>query len=309
TETTVHVTAQTVTPVEVARGSRSVGRALPGWSVSVRDADGRPQPLGVPGEIWVGGAGVAEGYLGRPDLTRERFVDDPVTGERVYRSGDLGRLRPDGALDHLGRIDDQVKVRGFRIELGEIRGVLLEDAAVSAAAVVLRAGAGTAADVRLDAYVVLRPGGSTEQLRRRVAAVLPEHMVPATFTAVESIPLTVNGKADVARLPEPRRAPAPPVAAEPTAAGDAGRGDAPDPVLDTVLAAWRATFGPHLTPQDDFFELGGNSLLAVRLSAALRRAGLPPVPLRDLYLYPTARQLADHIGATAATDGAGRASS
>ncbi|MFG2229839.1 amino acid adenylation domain-containing protein [Streptomyces sp. NPDC048723] len=297
TETTVHVTTQTVTPVEVAAGSRSVGTALPGWSLSVRDARGRVQPLGVPGEIYVGGAGVADRYLNRPELTAERFVDDPLTGERVYRSGDLGRLRPGGRLDHLGRIDDQVKVRGFRIELGEVRSVLLDDPTVSAGAVVLNQGDGDAAGVRLDAYVVLRPSGSVTEVRRRLRDVLPEHMVPATITAVSEIPLTVNGKVDTAKLPTPDQLPAAEAATEAAPAAEAEAPVEQESLADVVLRAWRATLGPEVEPDDDFFELGGNSLLAVRLSAALRREGLPPVPLRDLYLQPTAARLVAHLTA------------
>ncbi|WCD86483.1 Dimodular nonribosomal peptide synthase [Streptomyces xanthophaeus] len=307
TETTVHVTTQTVTPVEVAAGSRSVGTALPGWTLSVRDTRGRLQPLGVPGEIYVGGAGVADRYLNRPELTAERFVDDPLTGERAYRSGDLGRLRPDGRLDHLGRIDDQVKVRGYRIELGEVRSVLLDDPTVSAGAVVLNQGDGDAAGVRLDAYVVLRPSGSVAEVRRRLRGVLPEHMVPGTVTAVPEIPLTVNGKVDAARLPKPDQLPAAEAAADAEAAAEA-EAEAPaeqEGLTDVVLRAWRATLGPEVGPDDDFFELGGNSLLAVRLSAALRREGLPPVPLRDLYLKPTAARLVEHLTAQQAAAEAG----
>ncbi|MGW1807059.1 amino acid adenylation domain-containing protein [Streptomyces sp. NPDC002078] len=305
TETTVHVTTQTVTPVEVAAGSRSVGTALPGWTLSVRDARGRVQPLGVPGEIYVGGAGVADRYLNRPELTADRFVDDPLTGERVYRSGDLGRLRPGGRLDHLGRIDDQVKVRGFRIELGEVRSVLLDDPTVSAGAVVLNQGDGDAAGVRLDAYVVLRPSGSVAEVRRRLRDVLPEHMVPATITAVSEIPLTVNGKVDTAKLPKPDQLPATESAtAAATDAARAAEAEAPgeQSLADAVLRAWRATLGPEVKPDDDFFELGGNSLLAVRLSAALRREGLQSVPLRDLYLQPTAARLVEHLTARQAAE-------
>ncbi|MFF3210152.1 amino acid adenylation domain-containing protein [Streptomyces sp. NPDC002886] len=309
TETTVHVTTQTVTPVEVAAGSRSVGTALPGWTLSVRDDRGRVQPLGVPGEIYVGGAGVADRYLNRPELTAERFVDDPLTGERVYRSGDLGRLRPGGLLDHLGRIDDQVKVRGFRIELGEVRSVLLDDPTVSAGAVVLNQGDGDAAGVRLDAYVVLRPSGSVTEVRRRLREVLPEHMVPATLTAVSEIPLTVNGKVDAAKLPKPDQLPAVEAAASASASASP-EAEAPaerESLADVVLRAWRAVLGPEVGPDDDFFELGGNSLLAVRLSAALRREGLPPVPLRDLYLQPTAALLVEHLTARQSAEaGAGQ---
>ncbi|CAL9617070.1 D-alanine--D-alanyl carrier protein ligase [Streptomyces sp. enrichment culture] len=281
TETTVHVTSQTLTPQNTGAASRSVGRALPGWSVSVRDAAGRVQPFGVPGEIWVGGAGVASHYLNQEELTAARFVSDPVTGERLYRSGDLGRLRPDGRLDHLGRIDGQVKVRGFRIELGEIRSVLLEDPNVTAAAVVLGGDTDDAADVRLDAYVVARHDAvSVADLRCRAARYLPDYMVPATFTLLSELPLTVNGKVDVSRLE-----PAAEVAADTpgTAAGE--------PADDPVLRVWREVLGKQVGPDDDFFAFGGNSLLAVRLSGALRRAGLPPVSLRELYVHPTAAEV------------------
>ncbi|WKX71552.1 amino acid adenylation domain-containing protein [Streptomyces sp. XD-27] len=281
TETTVHVTSQTVTPQDVGAGSRSVGRALPGWSVSVRDAEGRVQPFGVPGEIYVGGAGVASHYLNQEELTADRFVSDPVTGERVYRSGDLGRLRPDGRLDHLGRIDGQVKVRGFRIELGEIRSVLLEDQNVTAAAVVLGGETGDAADVRLEAYLVPRHDAvSVEDIRRRAARYLPDYMVPAVFTLLSELPLTVNGKVDVSRLKP---------AAE--TAGTESAAEAGQPTDDPVLRAMREILGEHVGPDDDFFVCGGNSLLAVRLSGALRRAGLPPVSLRELYLHPTAAEV------------------
>ncbi|MEU3597307.1 amino acid adenylation domain-containing protein [Streptomyces sp. NPDC006798] len=278
TETTVHVTAHTVTPPDLATGSRTVGRALPGWSVSVRDPAGRVQPFGAPGEIWVGGAGVADRYLGRDELTAARFVTDPATGERVYRSGDLGRLRPDGRLDHLGRIDDQVKVRGFRIELGEIRSVLLEDDGVTAAAVVLGGDPDDPAGVRLDAYVVPRDAGvSMADVRRRAARRLPEYMVPATLTPLSELPLTVNGKFDVDGL-APEAVPDP----GPTPATGSG-----EPADDPVLRVWREILGDHIGPHDDFFTTGGNSLLAVRLSGALRRAGLPPVSLRELHIHPT----------------------
>jgi len=273
----VHVTSQTVTPQDVSARSRSVGRALPGWSVSVRDTEGRVQPFGVPGEIYVGGAGVASHYLNQEELTAARFVSVPVTGERVYRSGDLGRLRPDGRLDHLGRIDGQVKVRGFRIELDEIRSVLLEDQNVTAAAVVLNDHAGDAADVRLEAYLVPRHDAvSVENIRQRAARYLPDYMVPATFTLLSELPLTVNGKVDVSRI-EP---------GTPAAEAEPGQ-----PTDDPVLRVWREVLGKRIGPHDDFFVSGGNSLLAVRLSGALRRAGLPSVSLRELYLYPTAAEV------------------
>ncbi|MEV6919072.1 non-ribosomal peptide synthetase [Amycolatopsis sp. NPDC051106] len=281
TETTVHVTSQTVTRADALAGSRSVGQAIPGWEVHVVDTRGRRLPPGVPGEIAVGGAGLAHGYLGRPDLTAQRFVTDRVTGRRRYLSGDLGRLLPDGCLEHLGRLDSQVKLRGYRIELDEIRKALLAGPGVVAAAVVLAA-PGTA-EARLDAYVVT--GGPDDEpdlaaLRARAAAVLPGYMVPSTFTAVPALPLTVNGKLDEAALPEPVLGGAP--VAEAT--GDAG----------VVLAAWRSVLGPAIGPDDHFFDSGGNSLLAAKTLAALRDAGLT-VGIRDLYGHPTPRLLAAHL--------------
>jgi amino acid adenylation domain-containing protein len=289
TETTVHVTAQTVTRREALARSKSVGSALPGWSISIRDADGRLLPPGVAGEINVGGAGLAAGYLNLPDLTAQRFVVED--GERRYRSGDRGRLLPDGRVEHLGRLDSQVKLRGFRIELGEIRARLLDDPAVAAAAVVLRQpDPADAASARLDAYVV--PAGADLDpvaVRDRAAAFLPAHMVPATVNAVAALPLTANGKVDTDRLPDPRDCLAP---------------DAPvrhdGTVPDAVRAVWTRVFGVRVTPEDDFFRLGGNSLLAIRLMAALKAERLPPMSLRDLYLTPRcddfARLVADAVG-------------
>ncbi|WP_098020044.1 amino acid adenylation domain-containing protein [Streptomyces sp. b62] len=299
TETTVHVTAATVTRREALAGSRSVGRPLPGWSVRVLDAHGRPVPPGAPGEIVVGGAGVALGYLNRPALTAERFVPDPLdpAGRRLYRSGDLGRLLPDGTLEHLGRIDDQVQVRGFRIEPGEIRHVLLEDPAVSSAAVTVTGGdAGDAAAVRIDAYVVPAPGAGEGPgpVRERAARLLPPHMVPATVTVLPALPLTANGKLDPARLPAPgtRRDPvttAAPAAAPHEASHEAGPAAA-------LAAIWCDVLGVEaIGPDDDFWDLGGNSLYAIRIGTLARERGLPGVPLRQLYLTPTLGALSEAL--------------
>ncbi len=307
TETTVHVTAQTVTAREMVRQSRSVGTALPGWSVSVRDEEGRPLPFGAVGEIFVGGAGVALRYLGRPDLTAERFVADPCGPGRLYRSGDRGRLHPDGRLDHLGRIDNQVQLRGFRIELDEIRAVLLQDPAVRAAAVVMANGPGDdPANARLDAYVVLESPTSAAELRSRLGQTLPEYMVPSTVTFLEELPLTLNGKVDTAKLPEPSLRPSGGgTDAEPETVRPA---DQEESDLVTVMRnIWRQVFGTDVSADDDFFELGGNSLLAVRISAAMREAGLPRVSLREFYVTPTVRGLEGTITAREPSSGGAQA--
>jgi acyl-coenzyme A synthetase/AMP-(fatty) acid ligase len=295
TETTVHVTAQTLGRREALAGSKSVGRPLPGWHLSVLDPAGRPVPPGVAGEIHVGGAGLAAGYLGRPELTAQRFVPDqqadppadPHSGSSAsglrYRSGDRGRLLPDGRLEHLGRLDNQVKLRGFRIELDEIRARLLDAPGVGAAAVLLRQDPGNAASARLDGYLVLSGGGSVEQVREHAARFLPEHMVPSTFTVLPALPLTPNGKLDSARLPEPVGAATEPE--EPGASGAEG-------LQARLHAVWQQVFGFRVGLDDDFFTLGGNSLLGVQLFAAMRSAGLPSLPLRELYLNRTVRGLA-----------------
>ncbi|MDK9496185.1 non-ribosomal peptide synthetase, partial [Streptomyces katrae] len=318
TETTVHVTAQTVTPAELASGSRSVGRALPGWSLSVRDARGRLLPPGAAGEIHVGGAGLAHGYLGRAELTAQRFVSDPVTGERLYRSGDKGRLHPDGRLDHLGRLDNQVKIRGHRIELDEIRSVLAAATGVDAALVVVaQEPPGGSAGARIDAYVVLAEGhdsataprGLLDEARR----ILPEYMVPTTLTVLPAIPLTANGKPDVARLPSPvATAPAGAAGAATPATGATNASGAATPgpgggVAEAVLEVWGACLRREVTLEDNFFELGGNSLLVVHALGALRERGLPRVTVRDFYAHSTAALFVTFVeGLVTGTDGAAR---
>ncbi|NUT92909.1 MAG: amino acid adenylation domain-containing protein [Saccharothrix sp.] len=283
TETTVHVTHQTVTRADALAGSRSVGPALPGWHLYVVDPRGRLLPPGVPGEIWVGGAGVAAGYLNRDDLTAQRFTPDPTLPGRVYHSGDLGRLRPDGALEHLGRIDSQVKVRGFRIELDEIRAVLLEDPDVRTAAVVVRHdNPADPATARIDAYVVLN-SGEASTVRKRAADILPDYMVPTTITALDSLPLTTNGKLDTTKLPPPAK----------PATADTPIGD---DLASRLREVWGSVLGVPVGLDDDFFELGGNSLFAVRIGARMREGGLPPLQLRELYRHPTIRSVVSALG-------------
>jgi amino acid adenylation domain-containing protein len=297
TETTVHVTIRDITPALALAGSRTVGGPLPGWSVSVRNAAGEVQPLGVPGEIYVGGAGLAQEYLNRPDLSQERFVLDPLTGARQYRSGDLGRMHPDGALDHLGRIDSQVKVRGFRIELDEVRAVLQAVEGVRAAAVVVaEALEGDGATAQLDAYVVLEDWMRPERLRKEIAEILPAYMMPARIVPVEKLALTVNGKLDVKSM----RANVEPTAAQPApeaATAAAGPSDA----LSAMLSIWQGCFTDPVKPSDDFFQIGGNSITAVKLKSEICKALGVGLSLRDLFLNPTPERLVDHLSRQAAS--------
>jgi len=304
TETTVHVTWRPIAPSDLERpGASPVGVPIPDLSVQLLDPWLEPVPTGAIGEMFVGGAGLARGYLGRPGLTAERFVPDPFAtgpGARRYKSGDLARRWAGGDLEYLGRIDHQVKIRGFRIELGEIEAALAELPEVAEAVVVTRRdgpASEAADDLRLVAYLVPRrpPGASgleAADLRRALAARLPEYMVPAAFVVLEALPLSPTGKVDRRALPAPELA-------DPAAA--AGRAAALAPVTPTeelIAALWRQVLGVEAVGvDDDFFHLGGHSLLATRLLARLRDATGTETPLADLFEAPTVAALARRIEA------------
>ncbi|MEU3457526.1 non-ribosomal peptide synthetase [Micromonospora sp. NPDC006766] len=280
TETTIHCTRKTIRPVDVALSGRSVGEALPGWSLCVRDAAGRVLPVGVPGEICVEGAGVTHGYLGRPGLTAQRFTAADG-GRRRYRSGDRGRLRPDGELEHLGRLDGQVKIRGHRIELGEVRAALLDQPGVAGAAVVLRRHDD---DTFLAAYVV--GPADPAQLGRALADRLPAHYLPRTITPIDQLPVTVNGKLDIENLPNPT------AAASLTVPSDGDAGTPSDDPLAWVLALWERLLRRPVGPDDNLFLIGGTSLLALKTAIEARSAGFGEVTVKDVYRHPIARALA-----------------
>ncbi|MER6722457.1 amino acid adenylation domain-containing protein, partial [Streptomyces halstedii] len=267
TETSIGATVHPVD--EEQSGTAPVGHALPNTTIHVLDQWLEPVPVGVPGEVYIGGLGLARGYLGRPGLTAERFVPDPsgAPGARLYRTGDLGRLRVDGALEFLCRLDDQVKIRGYRVELGEIQHVLEAHPAVREGVVVLHHSDG--GDAFLTAYAVpadATVGLDTATLREHLAGRLPDYMVPASYAALERIPLTSNGKLDRKALPVPDR-------------GGAGERTAPrTPTEQRLAAVWGAVLGLDGTAvgaEDNFFDLGGHSILAVRMLAAAREAGVP----------------------------------
>ncbi|HEX3554229.1 MAG TPA: amino acid adenylation domain-containing protein, partial [Thermoanaerobaculia bacterium] len=289
TETTVHVTFRRLGEAEVLRGESVIGEPLGDWSVHVLDARGEPVPLGVAGEMWVGGGGVSQGYLGRPGLTAERFVPDPFPsrgsgGGRLYRSGDLGRWRSSGELEYLGRIDHQVKIRGFRIELGEIEAALRGCHGVREGVVLARED--VAGDKRLVGYVVAESGGgglSVSELRRELAERLPEYMVPAAFVELASLPLTGNGKLDRRALPAPG-------GARPEL-GEEYR--APRTAVETALAeVWSEVLGvDRVGVEDNFFTLGGDSILSLRVLALASERGIA-LSLPDLFRHQTVAELA-----------------
>ncbi|HEV2735217.1 MAG TPA: amino acid adenylation domain-containing protein, partial [Longimicrobiaceae bacterium] len=285
TEDTVYATAAEVEPGAERVG---IGRPIANARVYVLDAWMEPAPAGVPGELYLGGAGVARGYLGRPELTAERFVPDAFAaepGRRLYRTGDRVRWHAAGEIEYLGRIDQQVKVRGFRIEPGEIEAVMLEHPGVREAVVLAReAGPG---DVRLVAYYVAAGAAvHVEALRAHLRERLPEHMVPAAYVALDRLPLTPSGKADRRALPAPE--------------GDAyaRRGyEAPVGETEQALAAlWAEVLGvERVGRRDDFFELGGHSLLAMKLAERMRRRGLR-AGVQALFTTPTLAGLAAAAG-------------
>ncbi|MDX1996532.1 MAG: non-ribosomal peptide synthase/polyketide synthase [Thermoanaerobaculia bacterium] len=293
TETTVHVTYRPLQPADAAvAGASPVGVPIPDLEIFLLDRLGRPVPVGVAGEIHVGGAGLARGYLGRPGLTAERFVPSPFgpPGARLYRSGDLARRRPfdeGGELEFLGRIDHQVKIRGFRIELGEIEAALLAHPAVSQAAVVVREDGG---DRRLVAYVVAAPGAtvSAAELKAHAGSRLNDYMVPAAIVELPALPLTVNGKLDRAALPAPDLAPA----------GDGVREAPRGAIEETVAAVWSEVLGVPVTSRhDDFFALGGHSLLATKVLSRLKQRLGVTLPLRALFEAATVEETARAVAA------------
>jgi amino acid adenylation domain-containing protein len=295
TETTVHVTYRPITRADAENGARSpIGRAIPDLRVVLLDDAGQMVPLGVPGEICVGGAGVARGYLDRPELTAQRFVRDPFSADpaaRLYRSGDRGRLRADGELEYLGRMDQQVKLRGFRIEPGEVEAALRAHPAVRDAAAAVRDGG--AGDPVLVAWVVPADGADAPDgaaLRAFVRERLPDYMVPSAFVPLAALPLTANGKTDWKALPAP-------------AAGANAREHVP-PRTDAerrVAEIWARVLGvERVGATDDFFDLGGHSLRATRVISHVRTAFGAEVPVRALFEAPVLARFAEEVERMAA---------
>ncbi|WP_027084592.1 non-ribosomal peptide synthetase [Cohnella panacarvi] len=262
-----------------------IGKPIDNTSLYVVSPEGLAQPVGVPGELCIGGVQLAKGYANRPDLTAEKFVPNPfIPGELMYRTGDLARWMEDGQVQYLGRIDDQVKIRGYRIELGEIeRTLLLHEAVSEAAAAVRDDGSG---GKRICGYVVADRALTSGELRRHCAERLPEYMIPAAFAQLEAMPLTASGKADRKALPEPE--------------GTMESGTAyaaPESETERKLAALWAELlqREKVGANDNFFELGGNSLLLVRMHREIEQLFGGSVSVTDLFAYPTIAKLAEYM--------------
>ncbi|HKV08246.1 MAG TPA: non-ribosomal peptide synthase/polyketide synthase, partial [Thermoanaerobaculia bacterium] len=290
TEAVVTATMQEVLelPLEIA-GAAPVGRLIPGRSAHALDRDGNPVPVGVPGEMYLGGL-LARGYLNHPALTAERFGPDPFSGlpgARLYRTGDLVRRRPDGAFEFAGRADHQVKIRGFRVEPGEVEAAVLRHPDVESAVVAVRSDGG---EKRLVAYVIPREGRAADlvrDLRADLVSRLPAFMVPAAFVLLSAFPMTPNGKVDRRALPAPG-----------AGARDAGRDRvAPSTPTELLLArAWADLLGTAAVFADDhFFELGGHSLLATRLVSRVREVFDVELPLKAVFESPVLKDLAAKI--------------
>ncbi len=297
TETTVHVTYRPIRLADVTSGRGSViGAPIGDLECYVLDAHLQPVPVGVPGELYVGGPGLARGYLNRPELTAERFVAHPFRpGEcvRLYKTGDLVRRLEDGDLEYLGRLDLQVKMRGFRTELEEIEAVLGQHPAIREGVVLARAD--VPGDQRLVAYVVLAAGASVglAELREHVGRKLPEYMVPSAVVVLDEFPLTVNGKLDRKALPAPSGAGQLAPTERAAVAGDLER---------LIAEQWKHVLQLDVVgATDNFFDVGGHSLHMATLQSRLREQLGREVPMVALFQYPTIRELAGHLGGSEAT--------
>jgi acyl-coenzyme A synthetase/AMP-(fatty) acid ligase len=265
----------------------TIGRPIPNAKTYLLDSQMRPVPVGLPGELHIGGAGLARGYLHRPELTAERFVPDPFSsepGSRLYKTGDLARYLPGGEIDFLGRVDHQVKVRGFRIEPGEVESVLRQHKDVGEAIVIVKEGAG--GEKRLVAYVTSRTGQSPD-LKEMVGLLkerLPDFMIPSDIVVLDGLPRTPNGKLDRKALPEPSRL-----------RPELGELFVPPQteLEQTIASVWQEVLAlERVGAQDNFFDLGGHSLLMVQVQSKLQLLLNRDVAIIDLFANPTIKLLA-----------------
>ncbi|MEO7535571.1 MAG: non-ribosomal peptide synthase/polyketide synthase, partial [Ferruginibacter sp.] len=286
TETTVHVTYQQISPEHVKDSRSIIGKPIPTLYAYIVDTNRNLVPIGVPGELWVGGAGVAKGYLNRPELTAEKFVNDPFSKEAsatVYKTGDLGRWMADGTIEYLGRIDDQVKIRGFRIELGEIETVLMQSGLMSQAVVLAKAD--KEGQKSLVGYVVPKESFDREAVTRYLKNRLPEYMVPAMWVELQTLPITSNGKIDKKALPAP----------ETTSSGNTYI--APETSTEKLLVSiWERILGKeNIGIKDNFFHIGGDSIKVIRLVGLANKELDAPIEIKDIFEQQDIESLAFFI--------------
>jgi amino acid adenylation domain-containing protein/non-ribosomal peptide synthase protein (TIGR01720 family) len=291
TETTVHVTLKEIAQHEIEANVSNIGVPIPTTSTYIFDSKLRLLPVGVPGEVCVGGLGVSRGYLDRDELTGQKFIPNPYKPEeRIYRSGDLAKLLPNGEMVYLGRIDDQVQIRGFRVEPGEVSSHLLEHPSVAKAEIVVRRS--QADTVELVAYVEPSSEVDAADLRRHLAQILPYYMVPSAFVILKTLPMTPNGKVDRKALP-------PPNAGRETDISESRL----NMIQEVVAGIWAEVLEiERVTPTDNFLELGGHSLMATRVFSRIREAFQVELPLKTLFEAPVLTELASVIEKAMRTD-------
>ncbi|WP_028595414.1 non-ribosomal peptide synthetase [Paenibacillus assamensis] len=286
TETTVHVTYKEITQTEIEGNSANIGTPLPTLTAYVLDNQLKPVPIGVTGELFVGGEGVCRGYLNRPELTAERFLNSPfVPGERLYKSGDLAKRLPQGELVYMGRIDHQVKIRGHRIELAEVEAALLRHEGLQEAVVVARKDEDGQAYLCAYYTTAARIERSASVLRNDLKSVVPDYMVPSYFIQLDAVPLTSNGKVNRNALPEPQ-------AYTLTVAAYV---DPRNEIEEVLVAIWQDVLDTErIGIEDDFFELGGDSIKAIQVSARLHGYGYS-MEMKDLFRLRTIGLLSDYV--------------
>lgn len=284
TETTVHVTYRSVFKRDPEFLAKSVGVPLPGWEISIRDINGEVCLIGMEGEIWVGGVGLANGYLNRDQLNKEKFIVDTENQKRWYRSGDLGRFRADGSIDYLGRIDNQVKIRGFRIELDEIKNVIRKVPYVRDAVVTVFDGDGNhTAQKQIIAFIESKEKHTSDEVRQYLQTKIPEYMIPTRILSVKEIPMTINGKVDYKAL----------IANANNTEIEFDKQSINNENI--YVDIWSKVLGYKVSEEDNFFKCGGNSLLSVELLSELKKQVDSTLTLKDLYIHSSPKNMKEFL--------------
>jgi amino acid adenylation domain-containing protein len=297
TEGTTFTCCHTISHHDAQGTSIPIGRPIANTQVYLFDSENELVPVGVEGELCIAGDGLARGYLNQPGLTAEKFVPHPFSkesGARIYKTGDLARYRPDGTIDFLGRLDGQVKISGYRIELGEIESVLMHHPGVKSAAVLARQD--TPGEKKLAAYIVAKSADcSVNDLRTFLQGKLPAYMVPSAFVLMDSLPLSPNGKVDRAVLPAPEA-----IQVSPAEAPNSPQSE----IEQKIASVWQRVLGlKQVSVEDNFFDVGGDSLQLLEAHAELQKTLSPDLVITDLFEYPTVRALAKHVGGTQSSSG------